>query len=283
MAIRRHPDLRRWPLNFEDAFTNLDVWRHLVAGIAGMTRLFVLTMMAPFFGSQVVSGQLRTALVFSLYLAVHPLVLAQMPVELPLDLAETFVLALVLFKEALLGLCLGWLAGIPFWAAESGGFLIDNQRGASMSETSDAYSGDDTSPLGVLFLQSTVYLFFVSGAFLAFMGFVWASYLVWPVGSFSPAIGIDAALFFAGEVNWLMLHMLLLAGPIAAACLLADLSLGLMNRFAPQLNVYVMAMPIKSALAGLILLAYFGILSANAPWFFGHLEEALARLRDLMP
>lgn len=248
----------------------------------GMPRIFILCMIAPFFGSAVVSGQLRTALVFALYLILHPLVQSQMPAELPASFGEMAFMGLLLIKEIFLGLVLGWIAGIPFWAAQSGGFFIDNQRGSSMAEGSDALSGEQTSPIGILFLQGSIYLFFVSGVFLTFLGLVYSTYLVWPVSGLIPGVSRESAMLFAGQAGWLMLHMLLLAGPIAVACLLIDVSLGLVNRFASQLNVYVLAMPIKSGVASFILLVYFGMLSANTPVIFQHIQASLLRLQGLM-
>ena len=270
-------------MGIEDWLRELGAYQHLIAVVAGMPRLFVLCMIAPFFGSAVVSGQLRTALVAAIYMILHPLVYSQMPAALPATAGEVVLIGLITAKETLLGFLLGWLAGIPFWAAQSGGFFIDNQRGASMAEGSDPLSGEQTSPIGSLFLQGTIYIFFVSGAFLSFLGLIYSSYILWPVNSFMPHISSATALLFAEQVGWLMLYMLLLAGPIVVACLLIDISLGLVNRFASQLNVYILAMPIKSGVVSFILLVYFGMLGANAPAMYAHIQATLLRLQGLMP
>ncbi len=267
----------------EDWLRELGVYQHLMAAAVGMPRLFVLCLIAPFFGPAVVSGQLRTALVAAIYLVLHPLVQSQMPASLPAGAGEITHLGLLIAKETLLGFLLGWLAGIPFWAAQSGGFFIDNQRGSSMAEGADALSGEQTSPIGILFLQATIYIFFISGAFLAFLGLIYSSYLVWPVNDFLPHINRATVLLFAEQAGWLMLYMLLLAGPIVVSCLLIDISLGLVNRFASQLNVYILAMPIKSGVASFILLVYFGMLGANAPALYEHIQITLLRLQGLMP
>ncbi|MDR3175524.1 MAG: type III secretion system export apparatus subunit SctT [Desulfovibrio sp.] len=270
-------------MGIEDLLREFEVYRHLTAAVVGMPRIFVPCMIAPFFGSAVVSGQLRTALVFAIYLVAHPLVQSQMPADLPASAGEATFLGLLLIKEIFLGFILGWIAGIPFWAAQSGGFFIDNQRGASMAEGADALSGEQTSPTGILFLQGVIYFFFVSGAFLSFLGLVYSSYLVWPAASLFPGLNRAAAMLFAEQAGWLMLNMLLLAGPIVIACLLIDVSLGLVNRFASQLNVYILAMPIKSGVASFILLVYFGMFSANAPALYSHIRATLLRLQGLLP
>ena len=91
-----------------------------------------------------------------------------------------------------------------------------------------------------------------------------------------------APLYFAEKVGWLMGHMLLLAGPISVACLLTDISLGLVNRFASQLNVYVLAMPIKSGLAAFLLCFYFGLLLSRAPELFDFIRESILTLPNVL-
>lgn len=266
-------------MNPDALFQAFDVYRQLTAVVLGMPRLFLIAMVAPFLGGSVVTGQLRLVLVGSLYLFLHPMIAAQLPPMPSLTPALGLHLTLLLFKEALLGLLIGFLAGIAFWTLQSVGFFIDNQRGASMSESADILSGDQTSPVGGLLFQSMTYLFYATGAFLAFIGVVYATYEIWPVTSTLPLHwNIRAPLYFAGRVGWLLGHMLLLAGPIVVACLLTDISLGLVNRFASQLNVYVLAMPVKSGLASFLLCFYFGLLLMHTPDLFRTMTDSIRTL-----
>jgi type III secretion protein T len=57
------------------------------------------------------------------------------------------------------------------------------------------------------------------------------------------------------------------------AMFLAELSLALVSRFAPQLQVFFLAMPIKSALALLVLILYTGTL-------FDFIDKPLRGLAD---
>jgi type III secretion protein T len=53
---------------------------------------------------------------------------------------------------------------------------------------------------------------------------------------------------------------LLLASPMLIALFVTELGLGLVNRFAPQLNVFFLSMPIKSAVGLLVLISYMQFL-----------------------
>ena len=115
---------------------------------------------------------------------------------------------------------------------------------------------------------------------------VYASYEVWPVASVLPSSFFSRPslpLFFAGKVSDLALDMVLLSGPVVVACLLTDISLGLINRFASQLNVYVLAMPVKSGLASLLLIFYFSMLMTGAVSMFDSFGSDLRYLQVFMP
>ena len=275
-------------MNLSGFLQELGVFAHLTALLLGMPRLFALVVMAPFFGASVVTGQIRLLLVLALYLPLHPVIVNSLTDDITLSAALSLAtggrLTLLLLKEVLLGLMIGFLAGIVFWAVQSAGFFMDNQRGAAMAEGADILSGEQSSPLGQLLFQSMVYLFYTSGAFLAFVGLIYASYDIWPVTRGFPGdFSLGAPLYFAEKVGWLMGHMLLLAGPIAVACLLTDISLGLVNRFASQLNVYVLAMPIKCGIAAFLLCFYFGLLLSHAPELFQFTRESILKLANILP
>jgi type III secretion protein T len=61
------------------------------------------------------------------------------------------------------------------------------------------------------------------------------------------------------------------------------MALGLVNRFAPQLNVFILSLPIKSALAALLLIFYFSIFTSQLPERFGLFAVDLSAFRNLIP
>ena len=75
---------------------------------------------------------------------------------------------------------------------------------------------------------------------------------------------------------------MLISAPVVLACLFADAALGLVNRFAPQLNVYVIAMPVKCAVASFLLIFYFAILLTDASERFSAFGLDLSVLRTML-
>lgn len=71
----------------------------------------------------------RNGVLCSLALFVFPMINQQ---SLPAE-TDGIWLIVILGKEVLIGLLIGFVAAIPFWAIEAAGFLVDNQRGAAMA------------------------------------------------------------------------------------------------------------------------------------------------------
>jgi type III secretion protein T len=71
---------------------------------------------------------------------------------------------------------------------------------------------------------------------------------------------MDTADLLLTQMNRFVTTALLLAAPVLLAMFLTELGLALVSRFAPQLQVFFLAMPIKSALGILVLMVYAGTL-----------------------
>jgi len=171
---------------------------------------------------------------------------------------------------------LGFLMAIPFWSVEAIGFIIDNQCGASISATLNPFDGHDTSPLGVLYSQAFTAVFIVTGGLTLVLGQIYESYRLWPVMSHLPTFSIENAAAWLGILNGMMAVALALAAPAILLMYLTEIGLALMSSFVPQLQVFFIAMPIKSALALFVLAAYGTTL-------FQYIENDIARLRQVVP
>ena len=163
---------------------------------------------------------------------------------------------LILAKELFIGVVIGLMVSIPFWAVESVGFFIDNQRGATLASTLNPLSGDQTSPMGILLEQSVVILFFVSGTIFIFFKMMYMSYVHWPVLDLSLDLSLEKTKYFLDQLDFLMMVTVVLAGPIVLGMFISEFSFALVNRFTPSLNVFILSMPVKSAVSLVLLVMY---------------------------
>lgn len=215
-------------------------------------RIIAMLVALPIFNQSLVPGMLRFAIAAALGALAAPVL---MPTVLVLDLGPASLLVLVL-KEAFIGFVLGLLVAIPFWAFEAVGYIIDNQRGASISATLNPLTGNDSSPLGILFNQAFIVYFFVSGGFLLMLGLLYQSFVLWDVFSWLPRLRPESAPLFLDELSRLVSVALLLGSPAIVAMFMAEIGLALISRFVPQLQVFFLAMPIKCAIGLLVLVLY---------------------------
>jgi type III secretion protein T len=230
--------------------------RSFVAAL-GLTQPRILAMFIalPIFARQLLPGLLRFGLAVGLGLLAAPPLVAQLGA-----LPEGIGLAALILKETALGFVLGFLLAVPFWAFEAVGFFIDNQRGASIGATLNPLTGNDSSPMGMLFNQAFMVFIFVSGIFVLLLGVLYESFVLWPVLSWQPALQDGGITAWLAQLDGVVKVALLFSAPAIVAMFLSELGLALVSRFAPQLQVFFLAMPIKSAVALLVMVMYVSTL-----------------------
>jgi type III secretion protein T len=254
------------PVTYEDA-------KSLIKTLAlTQPRILAMFIVLPLFNSQIIPGLLRFAMAGALSLVMVPVLL---PAVLAMEI-DPMTLVLLMLKEAFIGFVIGYLAAIPFWIFEAVGFLVDNQRGASIAATLNPLTGNDSSPLGILFNQAFIIFFLISGGFALLLGTLYDSYLLWGVAQWAPSLDLDSVPVMLGQLDRLVRMALLISSPALVAMFLAEFGLALVSRFAPQLQVFFMAMPIKSALAMLVLMLY-------APFLFEYGASQVESVGQILP
>lgn len=239
-------------------------------------RLMPMFILVPLFARAMVPRTITFAIAAGLGLMVVPMLPDASVIP------SGFPLMAILIKEAFIGLVLGFLAAIPFWLFDVMGFVIDNQRGASMAATVNPMTGHDSSPLGMMFSFAFMTFFLVAGGFQALLGLIYDSYRLWDPLSYWPVVSPEAANLLMVQLNRLMATGLLLAAPVLVAMFLSEVGLALVSRFAPQLQVFFLAMPIKSGVAVFVLMVYISTIFDFAHGPMREIADWVTRLDGLM-
>lgn len=249
-----------------------------------LTRIGSFVNFFPLTGGQVMSGLWVTRTLFSAGLAlfIYPVVSNQMA-GATVGLSPTY--GILLLKEIFLGYIVAYLFSPILWIADGLGGFIDGQRGTGQENAQDPFTDEQTTPLGLGLIETTVMLLIVSGGLLIFLGFILDSFVFWPPMSFFPDFTRSPmADLFISRLIVTVEMVLVLASPVVIATFLTDWTLGLLNRFAQQLNVYVLASSIKSAVALSILCIYGGVMFAaisksihNIPVFMKEVIEVFGK------
>ena len=224
-------------------------------------------IMLPLLTQQNMPAMVRNSFLVSLAIVALPVALAGLPAT---GMAVSDMAPIVL-KELFLGIAIGFCFGIVFWAIGAAGNILDTQIGMSMASIFDPIQGHQSSVHGQFLSQLAAWLFMASGAFLVFLDVLLTSYTVWPVMAFFPDIKLAGMHLFVGQFSYLMTAALLLAAPAIVIMLLIDLSFGLVNRYAPSLNVFALTLPLKAWLATAVILL---MLAALMDFVLGRLGDS---------
>lgn len=156
-------------------------------------------------------------------------------------------------QEIMIGAIIGFTVALPFWGLDSAGFIIDTLRGASIGTLINPSLGDSGTIMGILFVQLFTVLFFIIGGLNYVLDSLYISYQIIPPGT-EINFGTHWLALIIKQWDIMIALSLGFVLPAVVIMILTDLGIGLMNRSAPQLNVFFIAMPIKSVLALLILI-----------------------------
>ena len=156
------------------------------------------------------------------------------------------------------GIVIGFFFGSVLWALEAAGNIIDTKVGATLAQVVDPLSGHQTSLNGAFLGRLASVVFVAGGGLSLLLRVLMESYAIWPVAAPMPVLTGSSLALFEGEFGRLMVLATLFAAPVLTVLFLIDAGLGLMNRFAQQLNVFTLSMSIKAFAASFVLLLLIG-------------------------
>ncbi|ALN89200.1 MULTISPECIES: type III secretion system export apparatus subunit SctT [Lysobacter] len=235
---------------------NIDSYGNVLIALGlVLPRVIGSFMMLPLITSENMPPLVRNSFMVSLAIIAIPVAMN----GVPLNQLSALNFAPIILKELFIGVSIGFCFGMVFWAISAAGNVVDTQVGMTLAQVFDPIQGHQASLHGTFLSQFAAWLFMASGAFLVFLDLLLSSYAMWPVVSFFPNLHASGMELYVGQFSYLMTALLVMAAPVMVVLLLIDLSFGLVNRFAPQLNVFTITMPIKAWLATWIILLMLGV------------------------
>jgi type III secretion protein T len=219
-----------------------------------LPRIAAAFLIVPLMTQETVPALVRNSFFVSLAIVAYPIASAAAPGGAMMQ--STW--ALIILKEIFIGTAIGFCFGAIFWALGAAGNVIDVKVGSSMASVMDPISGHQSSLTGLFLGQFGAWLFMATGAFMMFIDLLLTSYRLWPVANALPPLHPGGVGFFADQFNFIMTAVMMFSAPALVITTLLDIAMGLVNRYAQQLNVFSLAMPIKSWLSTWVLLLALG-------------------------
>ncbi len=191
---------------------------------------------------------------------------------------EVIFIAAVCLRELLIGIALGFVSALPLYALRVAGEQTGMSMGFSMAQIMDPSTQSETTIIGQLNFFAAMWLYFRWNGHLLMIQAVVESLKLVPPGQIS--------LFPAGDMqlgSWLQSIFtigLRIVVPFYCALVVSDVGLGFLARTVPQMNIFVVGLPVKVMLGFMVLAAVLPLAMDLVYTQFEHwIEFALSVIR----
>jgi len=217
-----------------------------------LARLLPVIIFSPFLGGESMPAQVRMGLGVVLGVLLFP-ALSEQVVKIPLEVIPYLALML---KEVFIGFALSFMVGLVFHAAAAAGAFMDSFSGVTQAQMMVPQLQRQVTLYSSLKFQLSVVLFLTLDGHHWIIGGLADSFLTLPLNEFPPfSLGmwpfVELVMRTFGD---LFRIGLILSSPVLLAIFLTEAALGTINRAAPQIQVFFIAMSIKPAVAALIVI-----------------------------
>jgi len=227
--------------------------KNLILFIVVFTRLGGLMTSAPLFSTYPIPNQIKVWLVATVAFIIFPMVMAKSGFQTPTSMPE---LTIILLKEFMVGYIIGFVSNLIFVAVEMASELLSMQMGLTAAQALNPVSGNNTPIL------SQIYTFMAAMIFLSLHAHQWLFAAVYQsFQTIPPGFGfvingtiVKELIYVTGQMFPIALGIAL---PIFAVLLITEVLLGFISKMMPQMNIFMVAMPLKiylGILLGLIFL-----------------------------
>ncbi len=208
-------------------------------------RITGLFLSAPIFASRQIPGRIKALIIVTLA--------ASLAYFVPLQYSQVILhpvhLLAALIVEILIGYTIGFVIYILFGAIQLSGQLMDMQMGFGIVNVVDPQTGTQIPLLGNL-TQTLALL-----VYLAINGHHYLLQAIAQSYKFIPVLGLHIDANFTRLLVEITVYMFIIAvkiaAPIVIAVLTTDIAMGFIARTVPQMNVFIVGLPLK-ILVGLV-------------------------------
>ncbi len=172
--------------------------------------------------------------------------------NLNVEYANSFIgFGMLIFKEFFVGYILGFSVYMITSAIYFAGQLIDYQLGFSMVSIFDPVSQMQLPVSGNILSLMITALMVLTGALNVFLDAVFYSYDKIPIGQADILSNNTVIQILSNAMTFFFSFGLRISMPLVGTILVVDVALGLLVKASPQMNVFVVGMPVK-VLVGLV-------------------------------
>ena len=219
----------------------------LEAFLLVFVRVACFTSIAPIFGHNSLNARMKISIAFFVSLILYQVVNASLP-----EYTNVLGYTTLVLEEALVGLLLGFVAGLSMKALAIAGEFIDREIGFSMATTFDPTQGMVTIT-GELYDKIVCLVIVISNLHYYILSAAAQSFELVPVGSvvLNPGLIYTSLIQFIGQMFIIGFRI---AMPVFLGATMLNVILGVLAKSSPQMNMFAIGMQLK-VFVGLFLLA----------------------------
>lgn len=238
-----------------------------------MVRYIGMMLITPIFSSQVIINRVKILLAITLAILTYPILQELYQIEFNLN---PILLLINIMSEISVGLFMGFAVFLVFSAVQMAGQFIDMQMGFRIANVVDPFTGANSPVIGQFKNILITLVFLAINGHLFLIRQLFSSFEIIPPGQirFSEALW---QYFFRRSADMFILSVKM-ALPIVGAVFVIDIILAFLARAVPQMNLFIVGLPVK-IMAGLVLL--FLLLGILTHYYTEIIMDVIYEIADL--
>ena len=236
---------------------------------------FVVT--APFFSMNTVPRRYKAGFAFFVSVLIYSSVLDHQVMVYQ----SIISFAIIVLKEAMAGLMMGFGANICFSIINLAGKIADMEIGLSMVQIFDPMTRDQSGFMGTIYQYGVMLILLVTNMHHYLLSAFIQSYELIPIGGvkFSSEKIVETASIFLVDYISIAFRFCL---PVVAAIMLLNALLGVLAKTSPQMNMFAVGIQLKIFVGFTVIIISIGLLPSVSEFIYREMDKMMQMMIQSM-
>lgn len=242
-----------------------------------LTRVSCFVFIAPFFSMVNTPSRIKIGISFFTAMLLYQTLSPAAVVEY----SSVFGYALVVMKEAITGLLIGFGVNICITVVNFAGSIADMETGLSMTTLLDPATKETTSITGAYYQYMLMLMLIATGMYRYLLGALADTFTLIPING--AVFNADALL--SSMITFLTNYVIIgfrIVLPIFCVMLLLNAILGVLAKVSPQMNMFAVGIQLKIVVGLSILFLVTGLLPGAADFVFQQMKKMIVSFVEAM-
>ena len=219
----------------------------VLAFMLTFARVGTAIIIMPGLGDSFVSTRIRLHMALGISFVLFPIILPYIPSPIP----PTFALVAIIGTELIIGLMIGTVARIFMTALDTAGMVVSSQSGLANAQVFNPTLATQGSIMGAFLSMTGVVLIFATNMHHLLITGVVESYTMFPLGSALDTGSMADLISRAVSTSFTL--GIKLSIPFIVVTLLIYVGMGVLTRLMPQVQVFLVILPLQILLSIILL------------------------------